>query len=119
MKLVTALILAMAADAAMAAAATEPAYRCNASQGCRVEQGAAYDIGRGAKISLPSGWTVYSYPTAPDPAMAGPREFRAFKDDLLVAISPFPNIDHRVISEAFLCDIEKKAGARYASQSKE
>lgn len=99
--------------------ADEPGYSCKPELGCNEIQGPAYDVGRGALLALPHGWKVYSYPTAPDPIMAGLREIRAVSDGLIIAISPFPNIDHREFSQATLCDMMDKAGKRYASASKE
>jgi hypothetical protein len=110
------LFLGMLTTAALAA---EPSYTCAPDQGCIEEPGLTHDVGRGAKITLPDGWTYYSYPTAPNPAMAGLREIRAFKDGMVIAISPFPNIDHREITEDWIRDIERKSVAKYVSQSKE
>ena len=51
--------------------------------------------------------------------MAGLHDIRAFKDGLVVAISPFPNIDRRTITESWLREIQTKAAARYVDHSKE
>jgi hypothetical protein len=116
MRYLLALLLSAMSTLAVAA---EPAYTCRPEQGCIDLQGPAFDIGRGAKITLPAGWKVFSYPTAPDPIMAGLREIRAFKDGMVIAISPFPNFDERPISDGFLCDILAKSGPQYVAASKE
>jgi hypothetical protein len=116
MKLLIALAFSCFASAAMAA---EPPYTCDPGRGCREESGPSYDIGCGSILALPSAWKVFSYPTAPDPIMAGLREFRAVKNGMVIAISPFPNIDKRVITTDMLCGILGKAGERYVQQSKE
>ena len=102
-----------------AAIAAEPAYTCSPERGCKEEQGPTYDIGRGATLSLPFGWRFFSYPTAPDPQMAGLREFRATKNGMVIAITPFPNLDKRFISEDQLCEFVSKSGNQYVKQSKE
>jgi len=116
MKLLIALALSFSATAAMAA---EPAYTCEPERGCREEQGPSYDIGRGAMLSLPAGWRIFSYPTAPDPIMAGLREIRAVKNGMVIAISPIPNVDKRVITADQLCGLVSTAGEKYVKQSKE
>ena len=113
--LITALLAILATDAM----AAEPSWSCTPEQRCVEEPGPTYDIGRGAKITLPSGWKFFSYPTAPDPIMVGLREIRAFKDGVVVAITPFPNIDRRTIAEDWVNGIHTKAVARYVAQSKE
>src|SRR5215471_2848047 len=116
MRYIGLLILAMLVSDAMAA---NPSYVCNPAQGCREERTAIHDIGRGATITLPKGWTYYSYPQAPIPEMAGLREIRAFKDGVVIAISPVPNVNRQTIPEATLRALHAKATARYADQSKE
>jgi len=116
MKPLTAFLFALLTSAGMAA---EPSYTCNPERGCREERGPTYDIGRGATLSLPSGWRFFSYPTAPDPIMAGLREIRAIKNGMVIAITPFPNIDKRVFSESQLCEFVSKSGGQYVKQSKE
>lgn len=101
------------------ATAAEPSYTCNPERGCREENGPTYDIGRGVMLSLPSGWRFFSYPTAPDPIMAGLREIRAIKNGMVIAITPFPNVDKRVLTENQLCEFVAKSGAQYVKQSKE
>ena len=103
----------------LSALAAEPGYNCQPERGCKELQGPTYELGRGATISLPKGWKVYSYPTAPDPIMEGLREIRAINDGLVIAISPFPNIDHRDFPEETLCEMMKKAGSRYVPVAKE
>jgi len=116
MKPFIALLFTLFTSVAMAA---EPSYTCNPERGCREEQGPTYDIGRGTTLSLKSGWRFFSYPTAPDPIMAGLREIRATKDWMVIAITPFPNIDKRVFTESQLCDLVSKSGGQYVKQSKE
>jgi len=70
-------------------------------------------------LTLPAGWKFFLYPTAPVPVMEGLREIRAVKDGMVIAITPFPNIDQRPISEAFLCDAVSQSAAQYVDQSKE
>jgi hypothetical protein len=110
------LILAIRVSDAMAA---NPSYVCNPAQDCREERSATHDIGRGATIALPKGWTYFSYPQAPIPEMAGLREIRAFKGAVLIAITPLPNVNRQALSEAALRAVHAKATARYADQSKE
>jgi hypothetical protein len=109
-------ILAMLVGDAMAA---NPSYVCKPEQGCREEQTATHDIGRGLTITLPKGWTYFTYPQAPDPEMAGLREIRAFKGAVIIAISPLPNINRQTLSEDTIRAVHAKATARYADQSKE
>lgn len=116
MKISLALFFSLFAGAAMAA---EPGYTCAPESGCREVAGPSVDIGRGAMLDLPFGWRAFSYPTAPLPIMAGLREFRAFKNGMVVAISPIPNVDKRVITEDQLCGIVAKASEKYVRQSKE
>ncbi|MES2354671.1 MAG: hypothetical protein V4568_09785 [Pseudomonadota bacterium] len=116
MKPLIAFLFALFTTAVMAA---EPSYTCNPERGCQEEQGPTYDIGRGAMLSLPVGWRFFSYPTAPDPIMTGLREIRAIKNGMVIAITPFPNIDKRVFSESQLCDLVSKSSGQYAKQSKE
>src|SRR5262249_30371774 len=100
MRYSTFLLLAMSvADAALAA---NPSFVCKPEQGCREERTAIHDIGRGATITLPKGWTYFSYPQAPIPEMAGLREIRAFKGAVVIAISPVPNINRQQFSEVSL-----------------
>lgn len=108
--------LAMLVSDAMAA---NPSYVCNPAQDCREERTATHDIGRGATITLPKGWTYFSYPQAPTPEMAGLREIRAFKGTVVIAITPLPNVNRQAVSEAALRAVHAKATARYADQSKE
>jgi hypothetical protein len=110
------LLVALALLTAVANAA-EPSYTCDSQRGCREEPGPTHDIGRGAVITLPDGWTYFTYPMPP--MAEGLREVRAFKGGLLIAISPFPNIDRRDISEQWVQDIAVKSGAQYVAQSKE
>src|SRR5215510_8428492 len=110
------LILAMLVGEAMAA---NPSYVCNPAQGCQEERTATHDIGRGATITLPKGWTYFSYPQAPIPEMAGLREIRAFKGAVVIAITPAPNVNRQTLSEAALRAVHAKASAQYADQSKE
>lgn len=42
--------------------AAEPGYTCDSNRGCKEVQGPVYDIGRGAKLTLPSGWKFYTTP---------------------------------------------------------
>jgi hypothetical protein len=116
MRYIVFLILAMLLSDAMAA---NPSYVCNPEQGCREERTAIHDIGRGATITLPEGWTYFSYPQAPTPEMAGLREIRAFKGAVIIAITPLPNINRQTVSDVSLRALHAKATARYADQSKE
>ena len=99
--------------------AANPPFVCPAQIGCRMEPGPTHDIGRGATVTLPEGWTYYAYPEAPLPEMAGLREIRAFKGPVVVAISPIPNIDGRRISEQWIREVQTQASAEYVAQSKE
>lgn len=99
--------------------AAEPTYTCSSEQGCYEEQGPLYDIGRGAKLTLPLEWRFYSYPTAPLPIMEGLREVRAVKEGMVIAITPMPNINQRVFSENQLCEIIIKSAGQYVKNSKE
>src|SRR5262245_54413512 len=116
MRYIGLLILAMLVSDAMAA---NPSYVCNPAQGCREERTAIHDIGRGATMTLPKGWTYFSYPQAPIPEMAGLREIRAFKGAVIIAITPLPNINRQTVSDVSLRALHAKATARYADQSKE
>ena len=116
MRYVAFLILAMLVGDAMAA---NPSYVCNPDKDCREERTAVHDIGRGATITLPNGWTYFSYPQAPTPEMAGLREIRAFKGAVIIAITPLPNINRQALSEELLRGVHAKATAGYAGQSKE
>src|SRR5262245_61391097 len=107
------LVLAMLVSSAMAA---NPSYICSPEQGCREELTAIHDIGRGATITLPKGWTYFSYPQAPIPEMAGLREIRAFKGAVIIAITPLPNINRQTLSEDLLRGVHAKATAQYAAQ---
>lgn len=109
-------ILAMLVTNVMAA---NPSYVCKPESGCKEERTATHDIGRGATITLPEGWTYFSYPQAPIPEMAGLREIRAFKGVTVVAITPMPNIDRRSISEDWVREIQTKGAAQYIADSKE
>lgn len=101
------------------AGAAELSYVCNPEQGCVSEIGPTHDIGRGVTITLPDGWTFFSYPQAPIPIMAGLREIRAFKDGIVVAITPVPNVDRRDVIESRLCELLTRSTAPYVNQSKE
>jgi hypothetical protein len=117
MKFLIALFFSFMSTAAVAA---DPPYACDPGKGCREVPGPAYDIGRGAILTLPFGWRVFSYPQAPVPEMAGLHEFLAFKNGVVIAISPFPNLDKRVINEDYLCDSLKRGSSlTYVKQSKE
>jgi len=106
--------------AAIAARAANPSCTCDEEAGCHEEKTTTHDIGRGVLLTLPDGWTYFSYPTAPDPIMAGLREVRAFKKTALIVISPFPNIDQREISESRVHTwIYKSASTNYVQRSKE
>jgi hypothetical protein len=108
-------ILSLLTSVALAA---EPGYACDPQAGCKEERSTTHDIGRGATIMLPDGWTCFTYPLPPlnEDVL---REMRAFNDGVVIAISPFPNIDRRAISEGWLREISAKSGARYVVQSKE
>jgi len=116
MRYIVCLMLAMLVGDAMAA---NPSFVCRQEQGCQEERTAVHDIGRGATITLPNGWTYFSYPQAPIPEMAGLREIRAFKGAVVIAITPVPNINRQTFSEDTLRALQAKATARYADQSKE
>lgn len=113
-KSITTLAALLVTSVAMAAQAP---YTCSPERGCQEEQGLTHDIGRGAMLSLPQGWTYYTYPMPP--ALEGLREVRAFRGGVLIVISPFPNIDRREISEVWIRDIRTKASAPYIETSKE
>jgi hypothetical protein len=117
MRYLIAFLCLMATDAV---AAAEASYVCNPEADCREEKTSTHDIGRGVLLTLPEGWTYFSYPTAPDPVMAGLREIRAFKNGALIVITPFPNIDQREISESRVHTwIYKTSSANYIERSKE
>jgi len=99
--------------------ASNPSFVCQPERGCREEQAGDHYIGRGVKITLPQGWTYFSYPQAPIPEMAGLRGIRAFKGNVVIAITPVPNIDRRTVTEEGLRDLHAKATARYVAQSRE
>ena len=101
------------------AVAANPSHVCKPEQDCREERTAVHDIGRGATITLPKGWTYFSYPQAPIPEMEGLREIRAFKGGVVIAITPVPNINRKMLSEDTLRGLHAKATAQYADQSKE
>jgi hypothetical protein len=94
-------------------------YQCRPERGCQEEKTATHDIGRGVILTLPEGWTYFSYPQAPIPAMAGLREIRAFKGGVVIAITPFPNIDKRETPEEWLRGLHAKGAGPYAPLSKE
>jgi hypothetical protein len=111
-------VLVLASLGAIARAGN-PAHECSAERGCREEKSATHDVGRGILLTLPDGWTYYSYPQAPTPEMEGLREIRAFKGDVDIAITPFPNIDKREITEDWIREILHQASAPYRRVSKE
>ena len=113
------LLLVALSTLATATWADNPAHECNKKRGCIEETTPTHDIGRGVILTLPKGWTYYSYPQAPIPEMAGLRETRAFRDTTDIAITPFPNIDKREITEDWVRDILGKACGQYAQNSKE
>jgi hypothetical protein len=94
-------------------------HECLPERGCREEKTATHDIGRGVMLTLPEGWTYYSYPQAPIPEMAGLREIRALKGGVVIAITPFPNLDKREISEDWIRDMLQRAAAPNVGISKE
>jgi len=100
-------------------AAAEPSYTCNPERGCKEENGPSYDIGRGVKLLLPSGWRFFTYPTAPDPVMAGLREIRAIKNGMVIAITPLPNLEKLAFTENQLCEFVTRSGGQYVKKSKE
>ena len=104
---------------ATVAGAANPTHECLPERGCQEEKSASHDVGRGVMLTLPEGWTYYSYPQAPIPEMAGLREIRAFKNGVDIAITPFPNIDKRAIAEDWVRGILGQACAPYARNSKE
>ena len=112
-------LLACLAAASATAVAAEPGYTCDTNRGCKEVQGPDYDIGRGARLRLPSGWKFYTYPSAPDPIMAGLREIRASRDGMVIAITPIPNIDNLKFTDLDLCELMSKGAEQYVSRSKE
>jgi len=104
---------------ATAARADNPPHECNKKRGCVEEKTPTHDVGRGVILTLPKGWTYYSYPQAPIPEMAGLRETRAFRGSTDIAITPFPNIDKREITEEWVRNILGQACAQYTANSKE
>jgi hypothetical protein len=104
---------------ATVAGAANPTHECLRERGCREEKSASHDVGRGVMLTLPEGWTYYSYPQAPIPEMAGLREIRAFRNGVDIAITPFPNIDKRTITEDWVRGILGQACAPFARNSKE
>lgn len=114
MRVIPVLVFAIAMSAAQAG---NPPYTCRAEQGCVEERESVHDIGRGVRLSLPDGWTYFAYPQASE--MMGLREIRAFRGKVVVAITPFPNIDGRPISESWVREMNAKANAQYVARSKE
>ncbi len=112
------LIVAASILAGTARAGNAP-HECRPERGCQEEKSPTHDVGRGVILTLPEGWTYYSYPQAPIPQMKGLREIRAFKAGVDIAITPFPNIDKREIKDDWVRDILGKACAPYAEKSKE
>ncbi|MBC3909433.1 hypothetical protein [Undibacterium umbellatum] len=51
--------------------------------------------------------------------MASLREIRAIKNGIIFAITPFPNIDKRVLTENQMYEFVAKSGGQYVKQSKE
>ena len=109
----------ISATLAAVASAANPPHECPPERGCVEEYSATHDLGRGVMLTLPEGWTYYSYPQAPIPQMKGLREIRAFKGGVDVAITPFPNNDKRAITDDWVRDILGQACAPYAANSKE
>jgi hypothetical protein len=114
MRLLLSLFLAISM---VPARAVESVETC-APPHCQEERTATHDIGRGATITLPDGWTYFSYPS-PLPEMAGLKEVRAFNGAVVIAISPVPNVDRRRFSEGQVRDLLAQGVAPYVPFSKE
>ena len=104
---------------AATAGAGNPPHQCWVDRGCLEEKSATHDVGRGVMLTLPDGWTYYSYPQAPIPGMAGLREIRAFKGGVDIAITPFPNLDKREIKDDWIREMLQRAAAPNLAISKE
>ncbi|MES1264068.1 MAG: hypothetical protein ABUU24_00255 [Variovorax sp.] len=113
------ILIAVLSTLAVAARADNPPHECIKKRGCIEEKTPTHDVGRGVILTLPKGWKYYSYPQAPIPEMAGLRETRAFSGHTDIAITPFPNIDKREITDEWVRDILGKACGQYAPSSKE
>lgn len=101
-----------------AAAGENPPYSCDGRAGCMVETSSPYDIGNGVLLELPEGWTLLAFPQ-PQISEVRLREIRAYKGEVVIAITPFPNLDRRVITEVWLRELLSKSAAQYVSQSRE
>lgn len=101
------------------ALAENPSYTCNPTKDCIELVGPEYDIGRGLHLTLPDDWKFFSYPSAPIKMMASFRESRAFKNDVVIAISPLPVVDDRVITQEKLRNLLTYGLIPYVEQSKE
>lgn len=106
---------------AIDARAENPPHECLSQEGCQEEKTLSHDIGRGVILTLPEGWTYFSYPPAPIPQMANLnlREVRAFKGGVAIAITPFLNIDKREIDEDWVRGMLAKGSVPNVFLSKE
>jgi len=111
----TLILVTLVADAR----ADNPPHECRPERGCQEEKTPTHDIGKGVILTLPEGWTYFSYPQAPIPQMAGLREIRAFNGGVVIAITPFPNIDKRATPEEWLRGLHAKGAGPYVPLSKE
>lgn len=116
--LVLAPLLALAVINAVAAQqAYAPPFRCEVLSGCLEDFSPEKDIGNGAVLSTPAGWRTFHFPVPPQPK--GLSTVRIIKAATTVAIEGFPNLDNRIIEEAWLKSLLEEAVAPYLPVSKE
>jgi len=90
---------------------------CRADYGCTEETSATHDIGGGATITLPEGWTFYRFQAPPEPP--GYTVVRMLKDGVVIGIDGFPNIDSRAIDEEWVKEILRQGAQPYVELSRE
>lgn len=116
MHLFCALLLAVMSS--LAVAGDNPKYSCDDKPGCTQETSGPFDIGAGVLLDLPDGWTLLAYPQMQINDLKL-RELRIFKGEVILAITPFPNLDGRTVREAWLRQMLLKSAGQYVRQSKE
>jgi hypothetical protein len=89
---------------------------CHTMSGCPESQ-PTHDIGRGALITLPAGWSYNAYPMPPDPE--GLTNIRIRKPGFVIAITGFPNLDGRAFPEPALREMLVKGVDQYRAASVE
>ena len=100
-------------------ASIQSAWAQSLATKCVEETAASHAIGRGTTLTLPDGWRFFRCPGPPLVDFEDLGDRWAAKGGVVIAISSFPNVDKREISEDWIRQLRTKGSLQYVPNSKE